>query len=307
MIVAAGLSPAWQQIVLLEQLHPGEVNRARQVQWCASGKVINVGLALGCLGAESTTIALVGGVSGTSIADEFAQRTLTAQWVRSAAPTRVCTTILETETGIATELVENSAPATEQELNEFAHQFAAVAKNAQTVVLAGSLPAGSPESYYKSLMANLDCQVIIDGRGAELRAALEAKPLLVKPNRQELARTIGREISTDEELVTAMRELNRHGAQWVLVTQGAAAVWLSSRQDCYRFLPPRITPVNPIGSGDSLAAGIAWALASDDDMLRAVRIGIAAGVENALQLLPARLDPDLVLRRAESVTTDRIH
>ena len=46
MILAAGLSPAWQQIMTLAELRIGEVNRARDVQWCASGKVLNVGLAL---------------------------------------------------------------------------------------------------------------------------------------------------------------------------------------------------------------------------------------------------------------------
>jgi hypothetical protein len=45
-ILAAGLSPAWQQIVVLESLSVSEVNRARAVHWCASGKVLNVGLAL---------------------------------------------------------------------------------------------------------------------------------------------------------------------------------------------------------------------------------------------------------------------
>lgn len=32
MIVAAGLTPAWQQIMRFEQFLPGEVNRAAEVQ-----------------------------------------------------------------------------------------------------------------------------------------------------------------------------------------------------------------------------------------------------------------------------------
>ena len=46
MIIAAGLTPAWQQIMRFERLATGQVNRAREVAWCASGKVLNVGLAL---------------------------------------------------------------------------------------------------------------------------------------------------------------------------------------------------------------------------------------------------------------------
>ena len=67
MILAAGLSPAWQQIVLLEALHLGEVNRASEVHWCASGKVLNVGLALHHLGAKSLTLSPLGGANGAAI------------------------------------------------------------------------------------------------------------------------------------------------------------------------------------------------------------------------------------------------
>src|SRR5262249_7617530 len=61
LILAAGLTPAWQQILQFDALAVGEVNRATDVQWCASGKVLNVGIALGHLGAESLTLAPLGG------------------------------------------------------------------------------------------------------------------------------------------------------------------------------------------------------------------------------------------------------
>ena len=42
MILTAGLTPAWQQVLVLDELLPGEVNRAREVHWCASGKAITL-------------------------------------------------------------------------------------------------------------------------------------------------------------------------------------------------------------------------------------------------------------------------
>ncbi|QDU45906.1 Tagatose-6-phosphate kinase [Symmachiella dynata] len=304
MIIAAGLTPAWQQIVLLDRLQHGEVNRARAVHWCASGKVLNVGIALHHLGAVAETISLVGGLPVRSIDAEFEQFGIARKWVPTAAATRVCTTVLEAETGIATELVENAAAVTEAELAEFQSVFRESATAADVILLAGSLPAGTPATYYRDLMTGLDARVIIDGRGAELVAALEAAPYLVKPNREELARTVGRELTSDDDLVAAMRELNAAGAQWVLVTQGAQAVWLTSATECLRFQPPTITPVNPIGSGDSLAAGIGWGLANGDDITRAVQLGIAAGVENALQLLPGRVAAEAVIERAKAIDVE---
>ena len=63
MILAAGLSPAWQQMLIFDGVRVGEVNRAREAHWCSSGKVLNVGLALHYLGGPHLTLAPVGGVS----------------------------------------------------------------------------------------------------------------------------------------------------------------------------------------------------------------------------------------------------
>lgn len=306
MILVAGLTPAWQQIVMLKGFRHGEVNRAQDVHWCASGKVLNVGIALKYLGAEAETLALVGGPPLAGIEAEFSQLGIRRRWINSEAATRVCSTILETDTGVATELVENAGEVTAEELKAFATAFREEVQNADIVVLTGSLAAGTPETFYCDLMTDINARMIIDGRGAELTAALSARPFLVKPNREELGRTMGRQPETDAELIAAMRELNAAGAEWVLVTQGADAVWLTSTSDCYRFQPPKIEPVNPIGSGDCLAAGIAWALDRGEETPQAVKIGIAAGVENALRLLPGRIGEQAVLERAESVTVETV-
>jgi sugar/nucleoside kinase (ribokinase family) len=58
----------------------------------------------------------------------------------------------------------------------------------------------------------------------------------------------------------------------------------------WELTPPHVTPVvNPIGSGDCLAAGLAWGLARGESLLGAVCLGIAAAAENVRHLLPSRL------------------
>jgi fructose-1-phosphate kinase PfkB-like protein len=72
MILAAGLTPAWQQIMRFAQVRAGEVNRAAEVHWCASGKAINVGVALAALRAPVHTLSPAGGWSGQAMRAEFA-------------------------------------------------------------------------------------------------------------------------------------------------------------------------------------------------------------------------------------------
>jgi 1-phosphofructokinase family hexose kinase len=301
MIVAAGLTPAWQQILVFDRLDLGEVNRAREAHWCASGKVLNVGVALGHLGADSQTVALAGGPPREAIERELTSLGIRHFLVTSHWSTRVCTTLLDRATGRTTELVENAGPVTAEELQEFTSVFSRVCIDADVVVLTGSLPAGAPETFYRDLLGRVSCRTMLDVRGPELLAALPWRPFLVKPNREELAQTVGRPLSGDSELLAAMREINDQGAAWVVVSDGRKILRAYGEGRAYRLQPLALETVNPIGCGDCLAAGIAWGLSLGRAPLDALRLGIAAAAENAGELLPARLDPQRVQEMAEQV------
>jgi len=57
---------------------------------------------------------------------------------------------------------------------------------------------------YQELLEKTPGRAILDIRGPELLAALERQPLLVKPNREELARTVGRALGTDDDVRAAI-------------------------------------------------------------------------------------------------------
>jgi tagatose 6-phosphate kinase len=289
-ILAAGLTPAWQQIMSFRRLELGEVNRAAEVHWCASGKAINVGMALAALDVPTHTLSPAGGWSGAAMQAEFAERGLDATWSPTAAATRVCTTVLNEAEGVSTELVENAAPLMEIELTDFQTKYHDLAAHAKLAVLTGSLPAGTPTTFYRSLMECSACPVVMDARGPELLAALPLRPRVVKPNRAELEMTVGRPLPDRAAVLLAMRELIERGAQAVIVTHGKGSVWVMEGRDTWELMPPEIAPIaNPIGCGDCLAAGVAWGLARGDTLLDAVRLGMAAAADNLTQLLPARL------------------
>jgi 1-phosphofructokinase family hexose kinase len=291
LILSAGLTPAWQQIMVFDGLRPGAVNRAREAVWCGSGKVLNAGLATHHLGGPSLTLAPLGGPPLAEIEREFAALGVHRRWIETAAATRVCTTLVDRAAGQITELVENGRPLSERELATYRAAYIEEAARAEVVVLTGSLPAGAPVSFYLDLVAVTRCPMVLDFRGEGLLSVLDLKPYVVKPNREELSQTFGCSLNDDADLLGTMRELNRRGAEWVVVTHGAQAVWVTSLQHIYQLVPPHIEQVvNPIGCGDSMAAGIAWATCRGDAILDAVRFGIGAAGDNLGKLLPCRLD-----------------
>jgi tagatose 6-phosphate kinase len=311
MIFSAGLSPAWQQILTFDAVRIGRVNRATSAWWCASGKVLNVARAVQSLGGDGHTLCTTGGLSGEAIRSEFAADGISATWIETQTSTRVCTTLIDHSHSPpqVTELVENALPVTVEELAAFEHAWHEQCSESDLAVLTGSLPLvsdlGRPTGLWSRLLAG-GPSAILDIRGPELLAALPHKPLLVKPNREELADTVNRSLNDDGDVIAAMRELNDAGAQWVLVTDGPRPAFLSSRDQLWRLIPPTREVVNPIGCGDCLTAGIAVFLEVSDEMIHAVRFGMAASVVNLGQLLPARLSLEQVEQTVQDVTVDEV-
>jgi 1-phosphofructokinase family hexose kinase len=308
MIVAAGLTPAWQQILVFDSLRLGAVNRARQAVWCASGKVLNVGVALAHLGSPSRTVTLLGGPPRAAIEREFAEHGAELCVATTTAATRVCTTVLDRATRQTTELVENAAAISDAELKAFRAIYRQAVADAEMVILTGSLTAGSPTDTFADLLADTPraCRAILDIRGPELLAALVRRPLLVKPNREELATTIGERIDGDAACLAAAQSLCRKGAEWALVTSGSRPAILASEARAFRITPPRVDVVNPIASGDCLTAAVAWAYSGGRPMTEAVRFGMAAAANNVEALLPARLHRDRVEQLANEIVVEPI-
>lgn len=307
MILTAGLTPAWQQILVLDSLEVGQVNRAKEVHWCASGKVLNAGIAAHRLGGASLTLATAGGSTLAELDRDLDSLGVPRRWVVTRSATRICTTLLDQRTGAITELVETGRPVLPEELEAFRRAYAEEAAKADVAVILGSLPAGTPVSLYRELVERTPCPVVLDFRGDGLVSLLDLKPFLVKPNREELGHTFGRPLTTDAELGEAMQSLNARGAQWVVVTQGSGPVWATSASHTYRLKPPPVSwVVNPIASGDAMAAGIAWATRQGHSPLDAIRLGMAAAAQNLQDLLPCRLDAATVEQIAQTIRVEEV-
>jgi tagatose 6-phosphate kinase len=319
MILAAGLTPAWQYVLVFDGLRVGEVNRARESRWFASGKAVNVALAVHSLQAPTRLVTFVGGGTGERLVQDVETAGIEADWVTSSQPTRTCTTLIDAAAGCTTELVENSAGVSPQELSRYQRAFARAAEQADVIVLSGSLPAETPRSYYRELLESIPTasstmgadrsnpsRLVLDIRGPELLDCLAFRPFLVKPNREELATTVGRPLDDDRSLLAAMKELNERGAEWVLVTQGDRPAWLTSRNETCRVHPASgALVVNPIGCGDSVAAGIAVGLHQRRDIASCVSLGLGAAAANLERLECARFSFDRAQELSQTVRVER--
>jgi 1-phosphofructokinase family hexose kinase len=309
-ILVAGLSPAYQRILTFDTLRTGEVNRAQSVAECPSGKSINVAVALKSLNVPSQLFTALGGARGERLLQQLqADLDISVEAVETIGETRFCQTLLSQDGSRTTELVEESPPLTTDELEDFERRFKRYAALAQFVVLTGSVPAGVPRTLYRDLLNACGKPALVDAQGELLRESLAARPLVIKPNRQELAATVQRDLHSDEDVVAAARELQQAGAQWVIVTDGPHPLHAIGPDAAYRVFPPQPhTVVNPIGSGDSLAAGLVAVLQGQEspDIPAAIRNGVACAVANLSAVRPALLDPALVEEYRSQVRVEQL-
>lgn len=308
MILCIGTTPAAQRVMFFRKLIPDTVNRAATTLDGAAGKAINVAKSLKVLGEQPVATGFLGGAPGGFIRAVMAEKEIESDFVAVNAPTRQCVTVIDEAAGTHTELVEESRAVEPADFEKFMTIIRWRIAGCRAAVMSGTLAPGCPRNFYHDcvkLAEQNGALSIVDAQGAALTAALEAKPGLVKPNRAELAATVGRDLKTDSEVMQAMRELHERGAQRVIVTAGREPVLAFDGTIFQRIISPRIKAANPIGSGDAFTAGVVWRLLRGDDLGQACRWGAAAGAANALTLMPGELDRTDVDRLVKEVQVER--
>ena len=303
-ILCIALTPAWQDIIQFDAVRLGAVNRASATTGCPAGKGVNVARALMTLGGHPLLLGFVGGPAGRLLSAGLRRARIPSRLVSHPPSTRVCRTLLERGTGRATELVEEAPLPDRTAWRRLFDGYRRLVRRSRLVVIAGAPMPGAPAAVYARFAreaGKAGVPVIIDSRGAPLLDALPFKPLIAKLNREELAATAGRPLPSTSALVAAARRLTEAGAQHVVVTAGKRGAWLVSRDRVWRFTPPAVKPLNPIGSGDAMTAGIAFALGKGAPLDEAVRLGVACGTANAVTLLPADISLSSVRRLASRI------
>ena len=293
MILCIGTTPAAQRTMVFRHLLLDEVNRAATTTDGIAGKSFNVAKVLKALGEEPLATGFLGGERGEELRAGLAARGIQLECVPVPVRTRQCITVIDESAGAHTELVEESKPVPEADYEKLIAIVRRRIPESKAVIMSGSLTPGGPTDLYfrcTQLAEQAGALSVVDAQGQPLLEALKARPGLVKPNRSELAASTGRQLKDETAVMSAMRELRDRGAQRVVVTAGKEPALAFDGATFWRISAPLIKPVNPIGSGDALAAGTVSRLLRGDDLGEACRWGSAAGAANALTLMAGEVE-----------------
>lgn len=303
MILVVCLNPALQRILWFNELDMGEVNRARQVTLASGGKGLNVARVLAQLNVPFCVLLPLGGYTGQVCEHLLDLDRMKYDAVKTGCPTRICTTLIARSQ--QTELVEEGGPITSQEFNRIYQKYHQLLAQAQMVIIAGSAPAGIPDDFYYNMAAtarkkNIKC--VLDAQKEPLRQGLSGQPWLAKPNLKELAVAMAMDQVPAESIKDRLRWLLAKGAQIGLVTDGKEGVFCYDGSRFYHVYGPPLTPVNAIGSGDALCAGLCKNYLKSGDLKQAVRFGTACAMANVLTPVAGSIDVPVVRELLGKIT-----
>jgi len=303
-IICCGFTPCVQRIVEFKKVEKGAVNRARKVTIGIGGKGANVARMVTQLGKPAELIEFAGGSNGKLLEELLDQEGVGFRHVQVEGETRICQTLLEEGNPDATELVEEMPPIFSKDWKNMLELFQSLELEGSIIAVSGKLPAGAPLDGYASIceMAHeRKAKVIIDTQGEPLALALKHQPFLVKINEAELQEATG-----CEDILEGCSKLMELGAASVFITRGSRSSFFVDQVQRLDISSVNIDAVNPIGSGDAVTTGIAVALNEGQPIEEALKMGMACGAANALNLLSGYLIPEDVDRLRGEVQIEAI-
>lgn len=307
MIVTVTVNAALDRTLTVPVFQIGYRHRSSEVMTLAGGKGINVARALKTLEVPVVATGLAGGRTGTRLVEELTSEAILNDFVRIAGESRTSTSVADPTAGTYTEINEWGPEVTDAELETLAEKLHYLARGADFVVLAGSLPRKVSTSFYGEAIRDLarrDVRVVLDSEGDPLRHGVEAGPFLVSPNQSEAEQLVGQELEDDDDFLMALDAIAEMGPRNVLITleNGCFALLrLGRRTRRFRAFASHVEPVSAAGSGDVLLAQFLAALLEERSPDYAVRLAVAAGSAAVLELGAGRFDPHVAATLAADI------
>lgn len=280
MILSLCPNPSIDSYAWMNNLVPGQSNRITNIKEYPGGKATHMALALAELGAESMLFAFWGGASGDWIKKECLKKGVYLNGVSLKDNNRKCYTFLsENKSFNNTEILEPGPSLTKKNWEDFKQGYIRQIEHSSIICMAGSWPKGiSPDSYAELIKIgkSLEKRSILDCTGKQLNYALQVGFFGLHLNEHEARNLCGS--SNMEDL---LKTLNGR-VELVALTRGSKGLELFYKG---KFITANVKIeeiISPVGSGDCLTAGIAYAVSNNFSPSEIAAYAVACGAANCL-------------------------
>ncbi len=296
MIVTVSLNPSLDVEWLVETLHFEDRNPVLRERRDAGGKAINVSRVMHELRGETRCITTAGGRTGAELRERLASAKISARVVPIKGETRENLAVTQADGRRSIRLNMCGPNLSAGELRAVLSGVEDALPRAKMMVLSGSLPPNVPTDIYARLIRlarKSGVPTALDADGEVLQRGIMARPWLVKPNRFEAERLLGRKIRDPRR--AAIEIMERWNLGVVLLSLGKDGAIVVSRQGrgahlggqdcttiCLRANSPPVRVRSAIGAGDSALAAFLLRWLKMRDAGESLRWAMAAGAACAM-------------------------
>ena len=278
MIYTVTLNPALDKTVVIPHFRADTVNRVTNVRMDPGGKGINVSKVLAELGEPSVAFGFAGGTAGQTLRRMLAERGLESELYEADGETRTNLKIIDPASHTNTDVNEPGPQVSATALEELLRRLLAR-------IAPGSLPAGAPADTYRrwtERCRQASARVFLDADGEALARGLQAGPYLIKPNRDELSRLVGRPLSSCADIAEAAQGLFAYGVRKIVVSLGGEGALYLTEGKMWQAQAVPVPVGSTVGAGDSMLAALALAAQRQMDVDQSIRLSMATGAANVM-------------------------
>lgn len=285
MILTVTLNAAVDKRYVSADWHVDAVNRVQECMATPGGKGLNVAKVAKLAGEDVVASGFEGGHNGRYIVEEVKKLGIEPAFVRVDAETRTCINIYDPKKKTQTEFLEPGAEVTALQVEAFLKQFSALVERSDMVTASGSVPQGIGIDIYQKMAVIAKAagkEIIVDTSGELLVEAVKAKPLMIKPNTDEIKLLCGMEVKTTQDMITAAKEIHKSGVSIVVISLGEQGSLMVCEDGVYRARVPKVDAENTVGCGDSMVAGFAVGLTRGYELPEILRFASAISAASAM-------------------------
>lgn len=259
-VITVTLNPAFDTTLVLDGVHTDRINRPVSESRISAGKGINISESLSVLGYPTIAAALVGRDSLEVFRRPLDERGLHCRFVVVDGAVRENLTILSD--GHTIKINRIGAAVDEESVEKLKALIRDMWEEDDVIVFSGSIPEGISEEQLDSLISYAsECgyRVAVDSERISAQRLMKLRPWLIKPNEHELRSITERPLETVEDMLAECDAMISGGIENILLSLGSEGLYLITKDEKIRAIPPETVEVNNVGAGDTALAGYIYA------------------------------------------------
>jgi 6-phosphofructokinase 2 len=279
-IITITFNPAIDKSTTVSDLQPDKKMRCSSPVFEPGGGGINVSRAIKKLGGESTAVFLAGGHTGSFFKQLLDKEQINYSAVQIKGYTRENLIVYDTKND---KQFRFGMPGPKVEENEWKELLDVLEKmeDVSFMVVSGALPDGVPSDIFahiSRIAKKKNAKLIADTSGEPLKHVLKEGVFLIKPNIGELCSLTGKKWIAPEDVESTAREiLKNSNCVAMAVSMGEKGALVVTATESVRVVPPQLEKKSTVGAGDSMVAGIIFALSKGWPPVKAAQYGVACG------------------------------